>query len=334
MAGRTRIPERGRCLLPGRGRAAPVSLRFTGSWIAAVALFAIGGAISPGLFAATEITAILQVASFTGLAAIGETVVMLTGGIDLSMAGTITLANNAVAIAANGQDGLLPAGLGVALALAALAGALNGLLVTRVRISPLIATLATGAIYEGVALLYTGGSPKGAIPAGLASVGQGRAGILPYDALIWIGVTVAAAFLLRRTPWGRAVHAVGASPMAAVVSGVRTRAVTFSAYLVSGILGGCTGILLAAYVASPSLSIGDQYLLGPIAAAAVGGTLLTGGVGSALGTAGGALFVTMAVVIATVLHVSSSVSFVIEGAIIIVSVALTTRSVAGILSRE
>ncbi|HLI37582.1 MAG TPA: hypothetical protein VKV80_09600, partial [Streptosporangiaceae bacterium] len=93
-----------------------------------MALFAIGGAISPGLFAATEITAILQVASFTGLAAVGETVVMLTGGIDLSMAGTITLANNAVAIAANGQDGLLPEGLGVALALAAVAGALNGLL--------------------------------------------------------------------------------------------------------------------------------------------------------------------------------------------------------------
>lgn len=326
--------ERGSPARSGGRWSTLASFRFYGAWVASVLLFLFGGLASPGLFKATEITAILQVASFTGLAALGETVVMLTAGIDLSMAGTITIANIAVAVITNGQANRLAAGIVIALVLTAAAGAVNGLLVTRLRISPLIATLATGTIYTGAALLYTGGSPEGAIPAPLADVGQGRVGVLPYDALIWLVIGVAVAFILRRTTWGRALHAVGASPMAALISGVPTRAVTFSAYVLSGLLGGCTGILLAAYVATPSLTVGADYLLAPIAAAVVGGTLLTGGIGSSLGTAGGALFVTNATVIATTLHVSSNFSFVIEGVIIVASVALTARSTISVLSRE
>lgn len=326
--------ERGSPARSRRRRSTAAIVRTYGSWGASVVLFLLGGLASPGLFRATEITAILQVASFTGLAALGETVVMLTAGIDLSMAGTITIANIAVAVVTNGQADRLAAGIVIALVLAAAAGAINGALVTRMRISPLIATLATGTIYTGATLLYTGGSPEGEIPAALASVGQGRVGVLPYDALIWLVVGAVVAFALRRTTWGRAIHAVGASPTAALISGVPTRAVTFSAYLISGLLGGCTGILLAAYVATPSLTVGGDYLLAPIAAAVVGGTLLTGGVGSSTGTAGGALFVTAATVIATTLHVSSNFSFVIEGVIIVASVALTARSAISVLSRE
>jgi ribose transport system permease protein len=308
--------------------------RFWASWVAAAALYLIGGAASPGLFATSEVTAVLQVASFTGMAALGEMIVMVSGGIDLSVAGTIILANNVVAIAANGSNAALPKALLLTLSLSAACGAINGLLISYLRVNALIATLASGSAYTGAILLYTGGSPLGAVPPFLATVGQGRAWAVPYDAFVWFALTALLWLLLARTGWGRSLHALGASPVAAVVLGIRTRLVTFSAYVLSGVLAGFTGVLLAAYVASPSLTVGDEYLLGPIAAAAVGGTLLTGGVGSALGVAGGSLFITMAIVVATVLHVPSSISFVIEGAIIVISVGLYSRSITGALTRE
>ncbi len=308
--------------------------RFGASWIAAVLLYVIGVVVSPGLFSGSEITDLLQVASFTGIVALGETVVMLTGGIDLSIPGVIILSDSAVAIASQGRNGALVVALGVALGLALLCGVINGLLVAYLRISGLVATLATGSVYTGLILLYTGGSPEGAVPASLAEVGQGRIVIVPYDALIWLGITCVLWLSLRRSSWGKGLYAVGASPLAAVVTGVKTRAITCSAYVVSGLLAGCTGVVLAAYAATPSLTVGSDYLLAPIAAAAVGGTLLTGGIGSAWGTAGGSLFLTMAIVLATVLHVSSNVSYVIEGAIILVSVGLYSRGVSSVLTRE
>lgn len=291
-------------------------------WIAVVALYLVSSAVSPAMFQLNQVFNILQVAAFLGIVAAGETIVLLTGGIDLSVAGVVTLTNIVSTSVMLGQSGNIPAAVAVSLGLALFVGALNGLLVTVLRITPLIATLGMNSILYGAALVYTGGAPHGSVSAGFEVIGQGSSAGIPYTTLCWLAISLALAWMTRKTVYGRWIYAVGANPRSASLMGAPVRPVTISAYMMSSGVAAVGGLLLTAYIGSPSLGIGNQFLLTSIAAVVVGGTTLQGGVGSVIGSVGGALLITELNSFTNIVRVSTGTQYVLQGAIIALSVLL------------
>jgi len=256
--------------------------------------------------------------------ATGQTIALLTGGIDLSVAGMVTMANIVSTSVMAGRSGnILPAVI-VCLLLAALVGLANGLIITIVRITPLVATLAMNSILFGAALVYTRGAPHGGIAPEFAIFGQGHFGFVPVSTICWISVVLAVAFLLHRTIFGRQVYAVGANTTAAGMMGIAVHKILMASYMLSATMAVLGGLLLTSYIGSPSLGIGDQFLLTSIAATVVGGTALSGGIGSVIDTIGGTLFITELNSFTNIVHVSTGVQFVLQGTVIALSV-LTYR---------
>lgn len=308
----TRIGQRSAALLR---RVGPV-------WIAVALLYAVSSVVSPAMFKTSQVLNILQVTAFLGTVALGQTIALLVGGIDLSVAGVVTLTNIVVASVMAGQTGRMLPAVAVCLLLAAGVGLINGLLVTFVRVTPLIVTLATNSILYGTALVYTQGAPHGSVSSTFAELGQGHLLGFPVSTLCWLLLALATAWLLRKTTYGRHLYALGANPRAARLMGVRLGPMLVSAYVLSSLLAAAGGLLITAYIGLPSLGIGDQFLLTSIAAPVVGGTMLTGGVGGVIGTVGGAVFITELNSFTTILRVSTGVQYILQGIIIALGVML------------
>jgi ribose/xylose/arabinose/galactoside ABC-type transport system permease subunit len=289
-------------------------------WVAVAGLYALAGAISPPMLQVGQMLNILQVASFLGVIALGQFVVVLTGGIDLSQAATVTLTNIAATSVMLGQDAMILPAVALCLALALLAGAANGVMVAVLGITPLVATLGMNALLFGAALVYTGGAPRGAGAPALDVVGNGMVLGLPVATLVWFALALALWALMRGTVLGRWLYATGANPRAAGMMGVPVERVTIAAYLLSAVLACCGGLLLTAYVGNPSLGIGNPYLFTAVAAVVVGGAALTGGVGSVPATVGGAVFITVLGSFTNIIRVSTGAQFVIQGTLILISV--------------
>lgn len=289
-------------------------------WIAVVGLYLLAGLVSPAMFSLSQVVNILQVASFLGIIAAGQTIVVLTGGIDLSQAGVVTLTNIVAASLMAGLVENIPLAVAVTISLALLAGLLNGLLVAGIGITPLIATLGSNSVLFGAALVYTGGAPSGGTPPAFQWLGNGALAGIPLPTLFWIALTALLLVLTQRTAWGRRLYGTGANPQAAAMMGVSTLRITVSAYMLSALTACLGGLLLTAYTGSPSLGIGNQFILTSVAAVVVGGAALTGGAGSVLATVGGAIFITELSSFTNIIRVSSGTQFVVQGLLILGSV--------------
>lgn len=289
-------------------------------WIAVVGLYVVAGIVSPAMLQPGQVLNILQVASFLGVIAIGQTLVLLTGGIDLSQASVVTLTNIVATSLMLGDSANIPTALVVTLLLVALVGLVNGLLVTVFAITPLIATLAMNAVLFGAALVYTGGAPRGDTAPAFQIIGTGSVAGIPAPTLIWLAIAALMVVLTRMTIFGRWLYAVGANARAAALIGVPVERVIVSAYVLSALLAGIGGLLLTAYIGSASLGIGNQFLLTSVAAVVVGGAALTGGVGSVIATVGGAIFITELASFTTIIRASTGTQYVVQGAVIIISV--------------
>ncbi len=296
-------------------------------WVAVLGFYALTCLISPAMLHLSQMLNVLQVAAFLGVIATGQTLAMLAGGIDLSQAGVVTLVNIVAADLMAGQSARVPGALAVCFALSALVGVANGVLVSILRVTPLIATLGVNSVLFGAALVYTGGAPHGAIPASFQEVGAGSLSGVPAATIVWLGLAMAVAWLSRATVLGRLLYATGANPRAATLMGVRVSRTITLAYVGSSILAGAGGLLLTAYVGAPSLGIGVQFMLGSVAAVVIGGTALTGGVGGIVGTIGGTILVTELASFTNVIRVSSGMQYVVQGVVIAASV-LAYRALA------
>ena len=274
------------------------------------------------MFQVSQVLNILQVSAFLGVVATGQTLALLVGGIDLSVAGVVTMANIVSTGLMAGRDANTLIAVGTCVVLAAIVGLINGLLITVVRVAPLIATLGMNSILFGAALVYTNGAPHGGISPGFAVFGQGHLMALPISTVCWLVIALTIAWVTRRTVFGRQRYAVGASATAAQIMGIPARRIVIIAYILSSIMAVLGGLLITSYIGSPSLGIGDQFLLTSIAATIVGGTALTGGIGSIVGTIGGTLFVTELNSFTNIVRVSTGTQFVLQGAVIALSVLL------------
>ena len=311
-----------------REAAALVVERIGPVWVAVLALYAIFAAISPAMFQVSQVLNILQVAAFVGTIACGQTLVLLIGGIDLSQAGLVTLVNIVLTGIMMGDDGNILMAVVVCLGLATAIGLANAFVILVLGVTPLIATLSANAILFGTALVYTGGAPHGRTAPAFEWIGQGSLAGVPAPTLIWLAVALILAWLTRATFYGRWLYAVGANPVAARLMGVPTGRIAASAYLASALTAAIGSMLLTAYVGSASLGIGDQFLFLSVAAVVVGGTALTGGIGSVWATVGGAVFITELNSFTNIVRVNTGTQMVLQGAIIAASVVLY-RSIAG-----
>jgi ribose/xylose/arabinose/galactoside ABC-type transport system permease subunit len=274
------------------------------------------------MFQFAQILNMLQVAAFLGVLATGQTLALLVGGIDLSQAGIVTLVNILATSLMLGADGNIAQGVLVPLLVAALVGLVNGAVVVLLRVTPLIATLAMNSILFGAALVYTGGAPHGQAAPSFQWIGAGSLLGMPVSMIFWLALALLVAWASRRTVPGRWLYATGANAAAARLMGVPVAAVAIAAYAASALLAGIGGLLFTAYIGAPSLGIGNQFLLTSVAAVVVGGTALTGGVGSVVATIGGTIFITELNSFTNVIRVTTGTQMVLQGAIIAASVAL------------
>ena len=270
---------------------------------------------------------ILGQASPLGVSAIGQTCVLLSGGIDLSVGPVINLTNVIVPVVMNGQNGNILPALLISGAAAILIGLVNGLLVAFLRVPALLATLAVGTIVQGAYFIYTKGQPSGNAAPGFLKLANGWLGgnIAPWDLLLWLGVWGGAAILLYRTIFGRNFYAVGANSRAAWLSGVRSSWYIMSAYIISALCAWVAGLILTSYVGIASIGIGDSDTLNSIAAAVIGGTAFTGGIGTLGGTAAGVLVITFLSTILSVLNVPAASQYIAQGIVIAGMMLLNSR---------
>jgi ribose/xylose/arabinose/galactoside ABC-type transport system permease subunit len=282
--------------------------------------------LSPRSAEPSNLLNLIRQGASIGLVAVGQTFVLISGGLDLSVGSVAILANVLAAQLINGQPDLIVPVVLLVLGMGACVGLVNGILVTRFNVAPFIATLGTNLIVYGAALVYSGGAPRGSIPEAMRFWGNGFiGGVFPAAALIWIVVVIAAAFILRRTVFGRELIAVGANRRAAHLAGVRVQRVTLFAYVVSGFMAAAGGLLLVAFVGVGTLQIGTDFLLGSIAAVVIGGTPFEGGRGTIWGGFAGVLFLMVLYSILTVLALPTSGRRIVEGAIILVAIAGYSR---------
>jgi ribose transport system permease protein len=293
-------------------------------------LFVIGVLHSSGFGSQSNVRQMLVFASFIGFAALGQTLVIIAGGLDLSV--PWLMAFGGVQLSHWASDGI-PGLLAIVLVVAAgtLIGVVNGIGVAKLRIAPIVMTLAVGGLLQAyilaVGLLKSQGNQ---VPAAAVDLASNRIGPFPVVALVWLVAAIGVGVLLARTTLGRRIHAVGANDVVAELSGIdvgRTRLIT---YAISGGASAFAGIVLSGYVGTTYLDIGGPYLFTSIAAVIVGGASILGGRGTYWGTVAGALTLTVLSAMLPLFHLSDAGLKVVYGVVILAGVWLSTSGGAAI----
>jgi len=289
-------------------------------------LYAITVAVAPGYLAGSQVGSLLQLAALLGIVAIGQTLVILVGGIDLSVSAVITLTNLLSAGALAGSDANLPQALAIALGLGLLCGLANGIGVVLLKVPDMVMTLATMTIVTGVAYILTGGAPKGASSPGLTFLVQHRfAGFLTLGVVLWLVLGVLVVLALRYTVVGQDIYATGLNRRAAYASGVRVGPMVVGLYAVSGLCAGAVGLLLTGYTGSSYFGSGDPYQLASIAAVVLGGTSIYGGSGGYVGTVAGAAITTLLLSLLQVVGIPTAGQNIAYGVVIIAMLIVFSR---------
>jgi ribose transport system permease protein len=261
-------------------------------WPATLALFAISPFIARGSISIGALRSTLPFAAILAIVSIGQTLIIQQRGLDLSIPGIVSISAILVTKIPGGVDSKLIRAVVIVLAIAAIAGLLNGLVVTVFGVTPLVATLGVNAILLGTILKITSGAQTASASPNLVHFAAGRVFGVSNIILVAILVIALVTFVVRSTIVGRRFVAIGTSAPAARAAGMSVRLYQTMTYVIAALFGAIGGILLAGYLQTPGLSAGNDYLLPSIAAAVLGGTSLAGGGGSVLATAGGALFLT------------------------------------------
>ena len=302
-----------------------------GAFIALALLAIVLGAISPEFRQPSNLLNLLRQASFNGLIAIGMTCVILSDGIDLSVGSTFAL--SAIICAELLVMGIAaPIAILIALIAGTLLGLISGLLVTKGRLQPFIATLITMTAYRGLAMILTDGKPISRLASSISSgsflfkaLGKGNlllfeAVKIPLPAIILILFFAIFYFILNHTTYGRRIYATGSNAKCAKLVGVNTQAIKMSVYAISGFLSSLAGLMMISRVDSAQPTLGDGYELDAIASVALGGTSMSGGRGKITGTIAGVLIIAVLNNGLNILGVTSYYQDVIKAVVILVAV--------------
>jgi ribose transport system permease protein len=313
---------------------AVVAARFLPVWLAFGALVTVAAIIAPDALQHTSWAYVLPYMTILAVAALGQMLVVMHAGIDLSTPGVISLGGNLIVGVSLGQDHRLALGLLACLGLGAGVGLVNGILVGIVRLNPLIVTLAVGQIVAAYSLRYSRENTNSlSVPPALSSWAAEKP--LGISSVFWTGaaITLALAILLRYTTAGRRFQAAGANPRAAWMAGLHVRTHIVFAYTAAGTLYAMAAILLAGIRINIDPAFGAGYLLAPIAAVVIAGAALSGGLASSTSTWVAALALTLLTQMLLILGLSTALQFIAFGAAIIVGMLVSGDRVAALLGR-
>jgi ribose transport system permease protein len=279
---------------------------------------------APAMIAPKHLLELTVHATSLGIVAMGQTIVMLAGMFDLSVGAIMTLINVIGAGTFSEVENSITPIVLMLLGLGALVGFVNGIGITKLKIPPFMMTLGMWLALRGVVLVYTKGGPKGHWPAPIQYLAKGWIwGVFPISTLLWLVLTAAGIYLLHRTAWGRYIYATGGNPRTSFLSGIKANNVIILSFTLCGFLSALAGIMLSGYVGLGSFQVGgEEYLLNSIAAAVLGGTTFSGGVGGLSGTLGGAYLLTLIDSGLTMIGVGYPGRLIFTGAVIIVFTGL------------
>jgi len=284
-------------------------------------LLLIAPVVQPEVYRPESIFLILRSASQLGIVALGQTLVMLVAGLDLSVTGVLVLTSVVIAQVGAGQNRWILPGLLIALGFGALIGLANGLLITKRNVAPFVATLGMLVLIRGAQSVYTQGIPSGEVPDGLKVLNQSL-GPLPVSFVIWIALTALLAFFLYMTPFGRRVYAIGSNREAARLSGIPVDRYVIAVYVICSLLVVASGIILSGYVGYVDRYLGRGFDLDSIAAAVVGGVAFSGGRGSLIAAMAGVLLVQFLGSLLLIIGFGVQAQLIIKGLVVIGAVAL------------
>lgn len=292
----------------------------SGVLVALVALVLALSLATDNFLSAYNVSVVVRQAAFVGLVALGQTLVLLVGGIDLSVGAGAGLSSIVGAIALT-QWGVPPSlVIPFTMAFGFFLGAINGVFVAWLRLNPFIVTLATWEIFAGLTLVITKGYPIRPLGESFTIFGKGEPFGIPVPVLIFIAVALVLIWMLTQTRFGRNIFAVGGNRDAAILAGIPARKVEFIVFGLSGMLAAMAGILFASRMDAAQPSVGEGWLMGAITAAILGGTSLRGGQGSIVGTVLGALLLTVLANGTVLMNVSGFWQRVIVGTVVLIAV--------------
>jgi ribose/xylose/arabinose/galactoside ABC-type transport system permease subunit len=258
-----------------------------------------------------------------GIIALGQALILMMGRLDLSVGATAGLANVVLATAFAGNMANMPLALALTIGLGLGVGLINGLLVVALRIPAFLATLATSLVLTGAILVYTGGSPRGSIPAGFRVISEGWLfGVLPWSVVIWLACGVILMLFVHYTLAGRKMLLSGANAKAAKLNGIAADRMVILSFVIASLMATLGGILLSAITGMASIGIADSYTVDTIAAVVIGGALFSGGVFLPAGAAAGSLILFFLQSLLYVMSLPPAARFILQGAIIIAALAL------------
>jgi len=278
--------------------------------------------IQPRFLSSYNIISVLRQASINGLLAFGLTIVIISGGIDLSVGSTLAVSSMVMALSIKAGVPAFPAVL-VSLLVGSAIGVINGLLISKGKLQPFIATLGTMMVFRGVTLYLSDGLPASKLGEGFIGwIGRGSMLGIPVPVYLLVIVFLVFAYFLKHTTFGKRIYAIGGNEKAARLSGVKIKKNIIYIYMISGFLAALAGVILTSRIDSAVPTAAKGYELTAIAAAVIGGASLAGGKGKATGTIIGILIIAVITNGLNLIGVSSYLQQIITGVIILTAVLL------------
>lgn len=297
-----------------------------GNYIFGVVLLIIFSAVFKSFGSISHISVLLSDLAILGFLALGQTFPVLTGGIDMSLAYTMC----SVAVAINYCTNTYRLSLGVSIfigfLLAVCIGLINGFGVAYLRVHPMIMTYGMNSILMGLLLTWTGGTAGGNTDDALFKFAKSQVGFIPVITLIFIAAVVILTLVLTRSAYGKRLYAVGNSRLSSYYSGIHVRRVIMMTYVISAVCVAIGGIFLSGRVGLTYLGMGDSYMFTTLAVVAIGGVSMNGGSGNVIGTAGGAIIITILLSVLTVINVSNGMQQLLYGVVLLIAIVLEANS--------
>jgi ribose/xylose/arabinose/galactoside ABC-type transport system permease subunit len=300
-----------------------------GVWIALGILLVVALLSAPEFYNLGNLQDVLRRASILGIVTMGQVLVLMTAGLDLSVGAMIGLTAVLIAESARADGPPLAIALIAAIIVATVVGITNGLLIARRRVPPFVATFGMLILLEGVRLAYTGGTASGGVPETLREFGQGTFLGLPWPAVTLLGLIALLTLFTRRTASGRGLVLSGANERMSVLSGVPVVRLKVLAYIIAASLAALAGVYFAAFIGYVDRFVGRGADLDSISAALIGGTLFSGGEGSFVRAAAGALLLVVLVNLIVLNGLPVEWQFVAKGLVLVAAVAIQTAGRRG-----
>lgn len=299
------------------------------TFLVAFLLFAFISVVKPGYANIANIRVLSISIAILGLTALGQTLPILTGGMDLSIPWMFCIGGYLCAALTGGDNSKLIYAVPAVLIVGLVMGTFNGFGIAFVGIAPVIMTMASNIIFQGLLVGLTEGTPGGRIPDALKSLALEGNSIVGRLFIVWLVISVAAWLLLVKTPYGRRIYAVGNSETCSLYSGINVKLMKLSAYALCGMMAALAGMLYAGRVSQLYLGMGDTYQMASVSAVAVGGVSLVGGSGSYIGAMAGCFVIVILEGLLAAMSFSQGVQKIIYGIVLFLAVLLSSRKKKG-----